>query len=457
MRQVRSTRTTVHRSARRRGRSSPGVPAAVAGSIALRSLHAPLPAQAAAADAAAAERDAAAPSARRPSALRTLGAVEPLRRVAAGVAPAAASLPDGPATYTVQRGDTVSAHRRALRAAHRRRARAQRTRLVVDHLPGPGAPARRHAAARARAGAPRRAAPVAASGAYTVQRGDTISAIAKRHGVSTSSGAVGERARLVVDHLPRPDARDPRRRGARGTAPAPAPAPAPAAAPARRPAARYTVEGRRHDQLDRVAPRRHRSNAVLSANGLGWSSIIYPGQTLAIPASAAPSRFPGSTRRAGRATRSSSCRSVASSACRTAASRSRSAPRCRSPALRNLDWGDRDSLGLFQQRPSYGWGTAAEVRDPRAGREGVLRRSVATRTARAPAGCSTSPAGRAMTFTQAAQAVQISAYPDAYAQWEAAGPRVARGARLTPEPSHYELARVRRSASSQARVRRLSA
>lgn len=32
--------------------------------------------------------------------------------------------------------------------------------------------------------------------------------------------------------------------------------------------------------------------------------------------------------------------------------------------LRNLDYGDRDSLGLFQQRPSQGWGTAAQVSDP---------------------------------------------------------------------------------------------
>ncbi len=32
--------------------------------------------------------------------------------------------------------------------------------------------------------------------------------------------------------------------------------------------------------------------------------------------------------------------------------------------LQNLDYGDRDSLGLFQQRPSMGWGTAAQVRDP---------------------------------------------------------------------------------------------
>lgn len=32
--------------------------------------------------------------------------------------------------------------------------------------------------------------------------------------------------------------------------------------------------------------------------------------------------------------------------------------------LRNLDYGDRDSLGLFQQRPSYGWGTQEEIMDP---------------------------------------------------------------------------------------------
>src|SRR3954466_12429955 len=32
--------------------------------------------------------------------------------------------------------------------------------------------------------------------------------------------------------------------------------------------------------------------------------------------------------------------------------------------LRNLDYGDRDSLGLFQQRPSAGWGSEAQVQDP---------------------------------------------------------------------------------------------
>ena len=32
--------------------------------------------------------------------------------------------------------------------------------------------------------------------------------------------------------------------------------------------------------------------------------------------------------------------------------------------LENLDYGDRDSVGIFQQRPSQGWGTAAEIEDP---------------------------------------------------------------------------------------------
>ncbi|MGH3436791.1 MAG: C40 family peptidase [Sciscionella sp.] len=32
--------------------------------------------------------------------------------------------------------------------------------------------------------------------------------------------------------------------------------------------------------------------------------------------------------------------------------------------LRNLTYGDRDSLGLFQMRPSQGWGTTAQVTDP---------------------------------------------------------------------------------------------
>ncbi|WP_181786077.1 C40 family peptidase [Streptomyces phytophilus] len=74
--------------------------------------------------------------------------------------------------------------------------------------------------------------------------------------------------------------------------------------------------------------------------------------------------------------------------------------------LRNLTYGDRDSLGLFQQRPSQGWGTAQQIRDPVYAAEQFYQRLL------------TVDGWQQMTTTQAAQAVQKSAYPDAYAQWE---------------------------------------
>ncbi|MCX5308965.1 C40 family peptidase [Streptomyces sp. NBC_00160] len=74
--------------------------------------------------------------------------------------------------------------------------------------------------------------------------------------------------------------------------------------------------------------------------------------------------------------------------------------------LRNLGYGDRDSLGLFQQRPSQGWGTPAQVRDP------------AYASTKFYQGLLKVPGWQQMTVTQAAQAVQLSGFPNAYAQWE---------------------------------------
>ena len=45
--------------------------------------------------------------------------------------------------------------------------------------------------------------------------------------------------------------------------------------------------------------------------------------------------------------------------------------------LRDLDFGDRDSLGLFQQRPSQGWGTPAQVMDPTYATVAFVRRLLA--------------------------------------------------------------------------------
>ncbi|MFC8567434.1 C40 family peptidase [Streptomyces sp. NPDC057245] len=74
--------------------------------------------------------------------------------------------------------------------------------------------------------------------------------------------------------------------------------------------------------------------------------------------------------------------------------------------LRNLGYGDRDSLGLFQQRPSQGWGSAEQIRDPTHASEQFYKHLLKV------------DGWQQMTVTQAAQAVQKSGLPDAYAQWE---------------------------------------
>ncbi|MFE2596049.1 C40 family peptidase [Streptomyces sp. NPDC059396] len=74
--------------------------------------------------------------------------------------------------------------------------------------------------------------------------------------------------------------------------------------------------------------------------------------------------------------------------------------------LRNLNYGDRDSLGLFQQRPSQGWGTAEQIMQP------VYAATKFYESLRKVSGW------ESLTVTQAAQAVQRSGFPDAYATWE---------------------------------------
>lgn len=75
--------------------------------------------------------------------------------------------------------------------------------------------------------------------------------------------------------------------------------------------------------------------------------------------------------------------------------------------LRNLRSGDRDSLGLFQQRPSQGWGTEEQVRDP-------VHATNAFYDALAKV-----DGYEQMEITEAAQRVQRSGFPDAYADHEA--------------------------------------
>ncbi len=80
--------------------------------------------------------------------------------------------------------------------------------------------------------------------------------------------------------------------------------------------------------------------------------------------------------------------------------------------LRNLPHGDRDSLGLFQQRPSQGWGTPEQIMDPAYAATRFYQRLARV------------PGWQNMPLTQAAQAVQRSAHPNAYARWEPLATRV---------------------------------
>ena len=73
--------------------------------------------------------------------------------------------------------------------------------------------------------------------------------------------------------------------------------------------------------------------------------------------------------------------------------------------LENLAGGDRDSVGLFQQRPSQGWGSPEQLVEPRFA------------AARFYGSLKKVRGWEKMSVTQAAQAVQRSAYPEAYGKW----------------------------------------
>ncbi|WP_420000512.1 hypothetical protein [Streptomyces boninensis] len=74
--------------------------------------------------------------------------------------------------------------------------------------------------------------------------------------------------------------------------------------------------------------------------------------------------------------------------------------------LRNIEHGDRDSLGLFQQRPSQGWGTTKQIQDPVYSSGRFYDHLVKI------------PGYSRLPLTVAAQRVQRSGFPQAYAKHE---------------------------------------
>lgn len=83
-------------------------------------------------------------------------------------------------------------------------------------------------------------------------------------------------------------------------------------------------------------------------------------------------------------------------------------------SLRNLDNGDRDSLGLFQQRPSQGWGTPAQIRDVDKSTQAFFGRAAHTKNP----GLLDVKGWTSLPVTVAAQTVQGSGFPEAYAKHE---------------------------------------
>jgi cell wall-associated NlpC family hydrolase len=80
--------------------------------------------------------------------------------------------------------------------------------------------------------------------------------------------------------------------------------------------------------------------------------------------------------------------------------------------LNNLDHGDRDSLGLFQERPSQGWGSPAQIMDPTYAATQFYHRLLQV------------PQWQTLSVNDAAQAVERSGLPDAYGAHEQAAREV---------------------------------
>jgi LysM repeat protein len=266
------------------------------------------------------------------------------------------------------------------------------------------------------------AAPVATTPTatvHTVVAGDTVFAIAQKHGVTVD-------AVLAANGLTRASVIYPGQALAVSGAGAPV-AVAPAApVTAVVPAATATHTVVAGDTIFGIAQRYGTTTQALFAlNGLDASSIIYPGQTIGVQGSAAPAAAPVSAPAAAASTLTAEQAANAALIIRIGRELGVSdravaialATGMVESGLRNLDWGDRDSLGIFQQRPSTGWGSHAQIMDADRSTR-VFYGGPNDPNGNLTRGLLDIPGWESMAFTDAAQAVQISAYPDKYGQWE---------------------------------------
>lgn len=342
--------------------------------------------------------------------------IERLQSTPTRIAPAEAP----PASYTVQPGDTISsiANRFALRTVDVLTWNGLSWRSVI--YPGQALSLTAGTAPTA----PAAPAPTGSAATHTVAAGDTVFSIAQRHGTSVD-------AVLAANGLTRASVIYPGQQLALTRSSAPPPA---AAAPATPPAP-VAAGGQTHavaagDTLFAIAKKYGTTVAELYAlNGLASGAIIYPGQNLVVaaapvaaPAPAAVTTAPPAQLFANLDAEQAGNASIIIRIGRDLGVPDRAIAIALATAMvesgmRNLSWGDRDSLGLFQQRPSMGWGSPEQAVDPDRSTR-VFYGGSADPNGAASRGLLDIPGWESLRFTDAAQAVQISAYPERYGQWE---------------------------------------
>lgn len=332
----------------------------------------------------------------------------------ASVTPAAAA----PASYKVVAGDTVSsiAQRFGVSTAGLLAANGLGWKSLI--FPGQTLKISGATASTATTAAP---APAPASNRYTIRSGDTVGAIAARFGTTTQAvlSANGLSWTSIIypgQTLAIPGASD-IKTAAAVTPAGPASTP-PVAAPASR---SYTI--RTGDTVSSIAKAFGVSaQAVIDANGLGASAVIFAGRTLTIPAVTSPVVAQDGTTVTPLTSEMAANARIIIQVGRELGVSDRGivialAAAMQESSLRNIAYGDRDSVGLFQQRPSQHWGAKEKLLDA-AYVARLFYGGAKNPNAGITRGLLDIPGWQSMSLTQAAQAVQISAYPTAYAKWE---------------------------------------